>query len=149
MNEQIKKFGKWNVIFSEGDPSDDLFIIKRGLVRIATIGKGGVLKTLGFRKEKEFLGEHSMLIGDGKRHLIAIAEEETEIIKVPYGDLKKILGKCPPWVNSLFKTLVMRSKYLHNLMIEHHIEDEEIIRPLNREDEGKIRKIITDYQERR
>ena len=121
---EIEKFSSKSVIFVEGEKANDLLIVKKGVVRIVKEKKGDILQIIGVRKDEEFLGEHSLFFGSGFRSLTAVCEKDVEIVRVAYGDMKKVISSCPGWVNVLMETLISRSKSLHNMLIEHHIDDE-------------------------
>lgn len=142
----VEKFGKNSVIFVEGEESKDLIIIKSGQVRIVK-EKNKSLDIIGVRKTKEFLGEHSLFFGTGSRTLSAIAEDDVEIIRIPYDELKEVLETCSIWVKNLMETLFSRSKSLHTMLIEHRIEDDEIQKPLSSNRIPLFRDALEEYRE--
>ena len=142
----IEKYQRNSVIFVEGEKANDFLIIKKGMVRIVK-EKRNSLDIIGVRKAKEFLGEHSLFFGTGFRGLCAIAEEDVELIRIPYDELKEILETCPIWVNNLMETLVTRSKSLHDMFIEHRIEDDEIQKPLDPNLIPLFRGALGEYRE--
>lgn len=140
----IEKFSANSVIFLQGDDALDFLIIKKGVVRVVR-KKGNTLEVIGVRKEKEFLGEHSLFLGAGVRSLSAIAESDTKIIRIPYKDMLEAIKTCPEWVSNLMSSLVGRSKSLHNMLIEHRIDDDETSGPFNLDLIPAFQNAIKDY----
>lgn len=59
-----KAFEKGEIIFSEGDPFDKLFIINNGSIKIYTSSKDGKEQILYILKSGEFLGDLNLLKND-------------------------------------------------------------------------------------
>ena len=145
-SKDIERIPEMTPIFVEGERADELIIIKSGQVAIVQ-SKKNRLKLVGHRNEKEFLGEHSLFIGDGKRKLSAIAITPTEIVRINYRDIKKVLGMCPPWVGESVQSLVQTSKNLHQSLLEHRLEDDsETHVPLSSQQEADFLDAIEKYK---
>jgi CRP-like cAMP-binding protein len=112
-----------SVIFGEGEPANNLFIIKSGEVGVYKELKDRLvpIATLG---PKSFLGELSVF-DDSLRRSTAIATKQTEVIIVKKTDIKKVLGNCPDWVSSIMQTICIRLRNASELIREHNISDEE------------------------
>ena len=50
-------FQKKDSIFTQGDPTDGLFFVKKGKVRLNVVSEGGKEATLGILSEGDFFGE--------------------------------------------------------------------------------------------
>lgn len=145
-NYEDIRLGPNEFVFVSGEPAKDLYLVKKGKINIL-VEKGNSVQLIGHRREKDFLGEHSLMMGDGFRKLSAIADEETTLIKIPYNELLEVIHQCPFWLKELLINIVSRSKDLHNIIIEHHIEDEENpIKPLNGEEIREIRDGLKKYR---
>jgi small-conductance mechanosensitive channel len=74
----IARYGRGEVLFSQGDHGESLFVIVRGRVAIR-MNKNGQDVLLGHQGAGDFIGERSLLTGD-PRTATAIAEDDTEAI---------------------------------------------------------------------
>lgn len=66
-----KTYKKGQVVFSQGDPANQMFLLKVGRVKLGKLTAEGNEITLDFRKAGDFLGE-SMLIEDADYPLTAL-----------------------------------------------------------------------------
>ena len=53
----MMSFQRKNSIFAQGEPSDGLFFIQKGKVRLSVVSEGGKEATLGILGETDFFGE--------------------------------------------------------------------------------------------
>jgi len=72
-----KTYKKGQVVFSQGDPANQMFLLKVGRVKLGKLTAEGNEITLDFRKAGDFLGE-SMLIEDADYPLTALCLEDTQ-----------------------------------------------------------------------
>jgi CRP/FNR family cyclic AMP-dependent transcriptional regulator len=54
---KIAAFSKNQTIFAQGDPSDAVFYIQKGKVKVTVVSEGGKEATIGILSEGEFVGE--------------------------------------------------------------------------------------------
>jgi len=54
---KIAAFSKKQTIFVQGDPSDAVFYIQKGKVRLTVVSKSGKEATIGILNEGDFFGE--------------------------------------------------------------------------------------------
>ncbi|MBI5582359.1 MAG: Crp/Fnr family transcriptional regulator [Deltaproteobacteria bacterium] len=71
-----KSYKKGQVVFSQGDPANQMFLLKAGRVKLVKFTAEGNEITLDIRKAGDFLGE-SMLIEDADYPLTALCLEDT------------------------------------------------------------------------
>jgi len=71
-----KTYKKGQVVFSQGDPANQMFLLKAGRVKLGKLTAEGNEITLDIRKAGDFLGE-SMLIEDADYPLTALCLEDT------------------------------------------------------------------------
>jgi CRP/FNR family cyclic AMP-dependent transcriptional regulator len=74
-------FPKKQTIFAQGDPSDAVFYIQQGEVRLAVVSKIGKEATLGILSEGEFFGEGG-LAGQPLRMGSATAMTDCELLQI-------------------------------------------------------------------
>jgi len=83
-------FGKGDVVFSQDDAANALYIIKFGSVRILQKTKNGDAVEVSVLGTGSHLGELP-LVDDGKRSATVEANEKTELIRIDYAGLKSAL----------------------------------------------------------
>jgi len=71
---------KGSVIFRQGDPGHEMFVISEGRVRL-TLGRGGLEKEIAVLGTGEFFGELSLL-SDAPRSATATAVEDTVLLAI-------------------------------------------------------------------
>lgn len=86
---QVQGFGPDQVIFSEGDPGDGLFIVISGTVRISRQSPTGE-EALAILEPNAFFGEMA-LIDYMPRAASAIANEPCELFFIPLKDLRALI----------------------------------------------------------
>jgi CRP-like cAMP-binding protein len=57
VDRKIAAFSKKQTIFAQGDPSDAVFYIQKGKVKLTVVSEGGKEATIGILSEGEFFGE--------------------------------------------------------------------------------------------
>ena len=70
---------KGTVIFRQGDPGHEMFVISEGQVRL-TIGTGGIEKEVGLFGPGEFFGELSLLSEEPRSATATAAEDSTLLV---------------------------------------------------------------------
>lgn len=89
-----KTFPAKNVIFSQGDKGDSLYIINKGKVRIYRRSLEGIETELTLLREGNYFGELALLTGK-PRAGYAETMEETELIVINKDQFDKILKEHP------------------------------------------------------
>ncbi|NJM10145.1 MAG: Crp/Fnr family transcriptional regulator [Bdellovibrionaceae bacterium] len=99
----VKKLGKNDVLFREGDASDAMYVIKSGRIAI-TKAKGSGEIILAEKAGGEMLGE--MAFFDNKpRSAGAKALQDTEVIALPFSSLHAQFKTFPEWLKAMVKTI--------------------------------------------
>lgn len=99
----IKKLGKGDILFREGDPSDAMYVIKSGRIAI-TKAKGSGEIILAEKAGGEMLGEMGFF--DNKpRSAGAKALAESEVISLPFSALHAQFKTFPEWLKAMVKTI--------------------------------------------
>lgn len=99
----VKKLGKNDILFREGDPSDAMYVIKSGRIAI-TKAKGSGEIILAEKVGGEMLGE--MAFFDNKpRSAGAKAVADTEVIALPFASLHAQFKTFPEWLKAMVKTI--------------------------------------------
>ncbi len=107
-----RAYPKGATIFSEGDPSDALYVVKQGLVKLTAISEKGMETILDFLKPGEIFGE--LLLTEKVRAFTATAIEDTVVTAVPQERFLELLLLIPTvgrnFIGILSKRLVRAEK---------------------------------------
>jgi CRP/FNR family transcriptional regulator, cyclic AMP receptor protein len=90
----LRRFGVGQVVFTEGEPSDHLFVIRSGRVRVVVLSPRGDTLTLTVLGAGDVLGELSM-IDAGPRSASAEAVEPTELLSIAAADVRAAFAADP------------------------------------------------------
>lgn len=127
----IKKGQK---LFKEGDRTQDLYIIQKGLVKIYKEVEGEILP-LGIVKEGQFIGELAFF--DGKpRSATAEAVTDLEVLKFEKTMLEKELAKLPTWLLTLINSIAFRVREADELVKRNKIIDKKVSKEFDSYKEG-------------
>lgn len=103
---------KGATIFSEGDSSDSLYVLKQGLVKLTSISERGTETILDLLKPGEIFGE--LLLTEKVRAFTATAIEDTVVTSVPQDRFLELLLLIPTvsrnFIGILSKQLVRVKK---------------------------------------
>lgn len=88
-----RRYMKAATIFSEGDPSDALYIVKEGLVKLVSVSEKGTETILHILKADEVFGE--LFLAEGQRPFSAVAIEEVVLTVVPRESFLVLLTSVP------------------------------------------------------
>ena len=100
-------YKKGDAIFLPGDPSDTIYFLRKGRVKLVHLDEGGKRLTLTICKRGEPFGEMA-LAGEVKRSLVAEALDEVELCIVTKSDLMKFVEKNPNFQLKINKIIGMR-----------------------------------------
>ena len=98
-------------VFSQGDPANQMFLLKAGRVKLSKITAEGNEITLDIRKAGDFLGE-SMLIANEDYPLTAVCLEDTLICGFTKTDFEKLVLENPNIGLNVIKNLSRRINWL-------------------------------------
>ncbi|GIL18107.1 MAG: hypothetical protein BroJett040_18580 [Oligoflexia bacterium] len=101
------EFAAGALIFAEGDPSHELYIVQDGQVEVYKSGHGGSKTVLGRVARNEFLGEISFLL-DKRHSASAAALTPVVAVKITKASLNAQLADTPSWLISLAKGLAIK-----------------------------------------
>jgi len=102
-----RKYKKGTILFFEGDPGDDFFIIKSGLVKIYRIDEFKEIILALFR-EGDFFGDMALIHKQMKRSATAETLEPTTLYVLQRSEFSRFLVKCPQLALKLLETLAER-----------------------------------------
>ena len=103
MSDASKKLEKGQLLFREGDPSDAMYVVKKGRIAI-TKTKGDSEVELASIGPGQMFGE--MAFFDKKpRSANARASADSEVIPLPFANLEAHFKAMPEWLKSMIKTI--------------------------------------------
>ncbi len=105
-NRQIIRRAKGEFFFKQDEPSQELFIIKKGTVRVFKT-EGNVDIDLDIIGQGGVFGEIAA-IDRGKRSASVMATEDAEAYVIPAEEFQKISRKIPDWFQKIATILVHR-----------------------------------------
>ena len=97
-----KSFPKNSIIFSEGEDSDSVYIIKKGKVKAIVADENGKEITLNIHGPGEYFGEMSFIDGEPRSATI-ITKEPAEFMMIMRDDFKKVLSSNPDMAFNMLK----------------------------------------------
>jgi CRP/FNR family cyclic AMP-dependent transcriptional regulator len=90
----LRRFAPGQVVFTEGEPSEHLYVVRRGRIRVLVQSAHGEEMTLAVLGPGETLGELSV-IDEQPRSASAEALDATELVTLPADDVRAALRADP------------------------------------------------------
>lgn len=109
------KFKKKEVIFSEGDPSEWLYIVTKGKVKITKLSSGGREIILEIISPMDFFGGVAVIRGF-PYPANAVAMEDSEVLKISRTDLMRVLDRFPNLMYCMAMNMGDRIKGSHEAL---------------------------------
>lgn len=142
------KFKKGQVLYVEGEPSNYVYLIKSGIVKLIKEDTGRLI-SIARLKDKEFIGLESFF-ADASRKESAVAVEETNAFMIKRSDLKASMKSCPDWMNDLMKIMGERLENTMDILRAHQISDDlDDGFGFGPDEEVKIKKSIEEYRKKK
>ena len=104
------------VIFREGDPGGEFYVIAHGEVRVTADGLDGE-KEIARLGHSQFFGEMAVLNGD-RRTATCTAVGEVDLVAFPLVAVEKILSQYPAAREALHKVGVLRTEDILQKIME-------------------------------
>lgn len=115
------RFKKKEVIFSEGDPSDWLYIVTHGKVKITKLSQSGRELILEIISPVDFFGAVAVMRGF-PYPANAVAMEHTEVLKISRSNLMRVLDRFPNLMYCIAMNIGDRIKCSHEALKNIAIE---------------------------
>ena len=110
------KAKRGDVIYRIGDPSDSVYFITRGRIRLSITNALGKEATLALLGPSDLFGEHCLLLGRKARSANAYAGGATDLVKVSLKLLTKSLSSDLQLAHFFMKRAILRmAEYEHAL----------------------------------
>ena len=111
------EIAKKQPVFLEGDPSENLYFLKKGRVKITRIDESGKEFTLTLLEPGEIFGELG-LFDDSPRETAAVALEDSLICTMRRNDFEKLMENKPELSLKLNKLMGLRVRRIENRIQE-------------------------------
>ncbi len=114
----ISKYGKHEILFSQGDPADSVYYIQKGKVKLAVVsaqGKEAVVSILG---PDEFCGE-GCLTGQARRMATASAMTDCEIMRLQKTAIVRVIHE-----ELAFSEMFVSHILMHAQRVEEDLVDQ-------------------------
>ena len=105
---KITAFGKKQSIFVQGDPSDAVFYVQKGKVRLTVVSNAGKEATIGILNEGSFFGE-GCLTGQTLRLCSATAMTDCTVMKIDKKSMVEVLHREPTFSELFVAYLLARN----------------------------------------
>lgn len=93
-----------DVVFSQDDPADALYLIQEGRVELVQRGPDGMFETLAMQGPGQVFGEEALLL-NAPRAFGARADIDCVLIAVNRGDVEIALSEADPFIRGLYEVL--------------------------------------------
>ena len=106
-----------DIIFSQGDPANSVFYVKKGKVKVSVISPQGKEAVVGILGADEFLGE-GCLIGQPKRLATAAAMTECITMQVERAEIQRVLRDEPAFSQMFVAHILSSSARVEEALID-------------------------------
>lgn len=120
--ETVLEFNDGEIVFQEGDPGQEMFIIQRGSVRIAKKSNKGELE-LAVMRQGDFFGEMTLLESE-PRNATAYAQGKTTLLLIPRGGFLLKIRRDPTFGFEIMQSLSRRIRDTNERLIDQLGEDQ-------------------------
>ena len=111
-------YQKGQTVFRQGDPSDAVFFIEKGKVKVSVLSAQGKEAVIAFLEAGEFIGEAS-LRGQPRRISTAAAMTESVIVRVENATMLKTLRDEPKFSEMFTGYLLSRTVRVEEDLVDH------------------------------
>lgn len=115
LDKNVKTYTGGQVIFSEGDRGDKMFIILDGEVEILKAMGGSTAKTLVTLRKGEFFGEMA-LIEDKGRSATALCKKDAKLLVMNEQVFDTVIETNPDFALKMIKNLALRLRNANKLL---------------------------------
>jgi CRP/FNR family transcriptional regulator, cyclic AMP receptor protein len=117
-----RRYDRGTVLFFEGDPSDSLYLILSGSVKVYQTSEAGREKILKILGPLEIVGELAMLDGQPRSATVA-AMEDTETLSISRRDFGAFVAERPEFLWKVIESLCDRLRRTSDDMVDLSFRD--------------------------
>jgi CRP/FNR family cyclic AMP-dependent transcriptional regulator len=112
------------IVFSQGDPSDAVFYIQKGKVKLTVLSRRGKEAIVAILHDSTFFGEQCLAM-EPVRVMTATAAEDCSLVRIERGKMLRILHKDSELSMNFISCLLSRNRYLHENLVDHFFNHSE------------------------
>ncbi len=116
---QDRSFERHTVIFREGNPATQLFLVKSGEVLCLKSSRDRLVPFF-LAKAGDVIGEAAM-IPTVPYAYSAIALDRGELVGIPASNFEEVFRESPDWITQLSRTMIERFQNTANLIAENRL----------------------------
>ena len=116
--KRARPYKSKQIIFSQGDPSDAVFYIQKGKVKLTVLSERGKEAIVGVLDENSFFGEQC-LAAEPVRVMAASAVGECSIVKIEKEKMLRALRSDPKFSERFLSYLLSRNKRIQEDLVDH------------------------------
>jgi CRP-like cAMP-binding protein len=134
---------KGDVLFKEGDLAEYFYLISEGKVCSFKLRDGRVIP-LFVANDKQLVGEETILKDDTHHNYIAVALEDSFLVKVSKSSVFEFLNSNSEWMKNILGDISTKLTKMYETAKEHKIVDSELfgMSQLLEEDEILLKKSL-------
>lgn len=114
---EVRTFHRGDVIFAEEDEPDELFVVVSGRIAISNRSIDGRESMVALMERGDLFGEMPLFDGMA-RSAEARALEESELIAIPYGPLRKLYEENPSLLWKVVSLLAVRLRQMDSALAD-------------------------------
>ncbi len=111
-------------VFSQGDPSDRIFYIQKGKVKLTVVSTRGREAIVGVLGANEFLGEQC-LTGQMFREMTVTALEDCSLLSIERREMLRSLREDSEWCMTFISCLLSQNLHLLDELVDHFFNHSE------------------------
>ena len=111
-------------VFSQGDPSDRIFLIQKGKIKLTVVSTRGREAIVGVLGANEFFGEQC-LMGQRFREMTVTALEDCSLLRIERGEMLRSLREGSELSLTFVSCLLSRNLRLLDELVDHFFNHSE------------------------
>lgn len=124
-NVNYETFKRGDVLFKEGAKHDKCFIVSSG--KIALVKKYSKRDNVFYvTKEKDIIGEDSVLSKEKVYHYSAVVLDDVEVIPMIASEVKAVVENHAEWISNILNNISAKIFNSIEMISEHRISDDEL-----------------------
>src|SRR6185437_949879 len=101
----IAKYGKNQIVFSQGDPADAVFYVQKGKLKITVVSERGKEAVASLLGPDEFFGEACMA-GQARRLVTVSAMTDATVVRIEKPEMIRLVQEQPAF-SQMFMTRIL------------------------------------------
>ena len=120
----ILQYKAKDTVFSQGDPSDRIFFIQKGKVKLTVVSTRGREAIVGVLGANEFVGEQC-LAGQMFREMTVTAVEDCSLARIERVEMLRSLRENSEWSMTFISCLLSQNLHLLDELVDHFFNHSE------------------------